>query len=722
VASAQSIRAGEAVVELSADDSRFRAALDRMKDKMARLGSFFRGLGGSIAGMGGMLAAPLAAAVPVMNSLLDQSKLAAAGDAFGMTAEQASRLFGIMGSAGSDIRDATEGLVTLNQRVADAMSGTGKEAKELFEGLGVAASEFEGLDTAERFYKLHAALLAVEDPAQRVQLLLKSVGEDTGKNLIPLLSMSSDEVRNLGASFETSAEDMKRAKAAAKEYTAAVGLIKGVWSQVVAAVAPIVTEAGQAFGKLFRPVVKWIKDNRELVTSVGRVVAVVGGVGVALTTLGLILATVGVAVGGFASALGVASGAVGVLTAAVGLLLTPLGGIALAVGAGVVAFLRLSDTGQRVMKSLGDVIGRVAAVFQAAFGGIVAAVKKGELELAFDIAAKSINVAWLTLLERFRSGWNTFVNFFRDSFRDAAVAIQKIGLSTASVLQTAFLRVLVEIIDKINKAHAMLPGVETEEQAKARVQGTKEFQDLETEHKDLVVKVRRKIADADSLDKRIADRDVRIREALGANNVEKANELIAVQNTEKDARESVGRNIDEMNERIRVNQIRQGRIVERAQLGAKFIDPEPFRSAANQIEKDTARVIKSLEEVDKKEREARNLGQQQKLNEVIEERLQLERELAELLRRANAPEPNVAPMPRVAGAGLSVLPVAPMPRERPAADRFGDAARGLFQSADFRGALSIGPPAKLEEIGRDQLTVLREIRDGVSRIEPGVFT
>jgi hypothetical protein len=79
-------------------------------------------------------------------------------------------------------------------------------------------------------------------------------------------------------------------------------------------------------------------------------------------------------------------------------------------------------------------------------------------------------------------------------------------------------------------------------------------------------------------------------------------------------------------------------------------------------------------------------------------------------------------MPRVAGAGLSVLPVAPMPRERPAADRFGDAARGLFQSADFRGALSIGPPAKLEEIGRDQLTVLREIRDGVSRIEPGVFT
>ena len=175
----------------------------------------------------GALGAGLTAAVA---GLGDTAELGAAADAFGLTAEEASRLFAVFRASGRDIRDATEGLVTLGQRVTDALAGKGGEAGEFFDQLGVGAEKFQGLNVAGQFDLLLASLRNVRDPATQVQLLLKAVGQDTGKNLIPVLGKSADEVAELGKMSEVSAADTQAAKASTAAYINATA-----WSARVAA-------------------------------------------------------------------------------------------------------------------------------------------------------------------------------------------------------------------------------------------------------------------------------------------------------------------------------------------------------------------------------------------------------------------------------------------------------------------------------------------------------
>lgn len=244
--SARGVRAGGAFVELGVKD-RISQALRGIQAKFLSFGKLIATGGAAGAAAGGGL---LAAAVPTLGDL---SKLDATAKAFGLTAEKASGLFGVMEASGSDIRDATEGLVTLGQRVTDAMSGTGEDAKKLFDGLGVSAANFAGLDPADQFFKLHAALREVQDPAQRVQLLLKAVGEDTGKNLIGTLSMTTDELREQAAGFAMTGDELKAASQATAAYNRASATIGSVWKRVAVAVAPLIEKAANWLTKFLDP-------------------------------------------------------------------------------------------------------------------------------------------------------------------------------------------------------------------------------------------------------------------------------------------------------------------------------------------------------------------------------------------------------------------------------------------------------------------------------------
>lgn len=243
---ARGVRAGGAFVELGVKD-RISQALRGIQTKFLAFGKLVATGGAAGAAAGGGL---LAAAVP---TLADLSKLDATAKAFGLTAEKASGLFGVMEASGSDIRDATEGLVTLGQRVTDAMSGTGEDAKKLFDGLGVSAANFAGLDPADQFFKLHAALREVQDPAQRVQLLLKAVGEDTGKNLIGTLSMTTEELKAQAAGFSLSGEEMAAASKATTAYNRAGAALNAVWRRIATTVAPIIEGIANGVTTLMKP-------------------------------------------------------------------------------------------------------------------------------------------------------------------------------------------------------------------------------------------------------------------------------------------------------------------------------------------------------------------------------------------------------------------------------------------------------------------------------------
>lgn len=416
------IRAGRAFVELFAEDNKVYRALDKLKSRFQKFGGFVAKIGAVTGGVG---ASVLAGFKPALDALNETARIGDAAEAFGLTAESASRLFGIMAAGGSDVRDATEGLVTLNDRVADAIAGTGKEAADLFDGLNVSATEFESLDSAGRFYKLIASLKAVPDPAKRVQLLLKAVGEDTGKNLIPLLSMTSDEMAQLGDQFQRSAEDMKAARDAARAQKLAIAQLGAVLGQVAGAIAPVVKDVADGVGRVAKPVGEFVKNNRELVATVVTVAAALVAAGVAGAGLGLVVA-------GLGTVLGLAVGAVKLLAVGLATLFSPIGLVAaLAAGVAYLGYVLLTETDagkEFVAWVKGGLVGALDTA-KLAWEGIAAAIQKGDFATAGKIAVKGLEVVWLDFVHTLTLAWTGFKMTFVDGWHDVVTAVKVVWVA-----------------------------------------------------------------------------------------------------------------------------------------------------------------------------------------------------------------------------------------------------------------------------------------------------
>lgn len=434
-ASGGAIRAGRAFVEVFADTGRLRSGLTgaaalvkQFGDRINSLGKI--GIGAGLSGLVGGIAA--------FGKLQETAKLGDVADAFGLSAEKASRLFGIMQAGGSDLRDATEGVATFNQRIQDALEGKGAEAAEIFSKLGVGADQFTG-DSADKFSQLLEVLKALPDPALRVQLLLRAVGEDTGKNLIPLLSMSSDELRKLGDSFVVSSKDMELARKTNRDYTIAVAQISAAWRSVAIALAPAVRQIIEAVTPYVKSLRGIIDRNRELVPQFVGLSAAILGVGVALVALSKALSVVSM----IGSLVSFGAAAVKVLfSLGVGAFFF-IGKLAILFPliAGIVAILpalisAVSALGLSFGKTLGNSVVDSANILKntffsiggtvkEVFEGVVAAFRSGKIELAFEIVSIGVQIIWKKMLRGLSLAIAKFVEDNR------AVLMTLAGLSAA---------------------------------------------------------------------------------------------------------------------------------------------------------------------------------------------------------------------------------------------------------------------------------------------------
>ena len=408
------IKAGKAAVELGIEDKGFKAGLDRAAKRLAGFGKSLLKIG---AGVGGLGSAGLAGFATTLGRLEELKNLDGVAKAFGLTSEAATGLFGVMAAAGSDTRDATEGLVTLGQRVKDALSGTGKEAAELFQGLGIGAEKFAGLDPSEQFFQLHAALRQVQDPATRVQLLLKAVGEDTGKNLIQTLSLTTDELRAQAKGFALSGDEMAKASKASQAVATANAKLDKVWSKLVIAIAPVVESMANKVGPIFESVGNIISKNSDTIEAVASVAAVVAP---ALVAAGGGLMAFGAIATGVSAGLAALSTAIGVIGTVAGFLVTPFG-IATAAIAGFTALVGAATAS--VVADTGA-FDSIAGTAKKAWGGIVGAFKKGDLRLAWQIALAGVELEWSKFVLWLTKGWVGFKSLFVDSFDDAIAALK----------------------------------------------------------------------------------------------------------------------------------------------------------------------------------------------------------------------------------------------------------------------------------------------------------
>lgn len=200
------------------------------------------GVGFAAAGMG------LESLTEPLDRLKEISKQGDIASAFGLTPEAFTGMSGIAKASGSDLRDFTEGLSTLSGKASEAAAGKGEESQQLFKQLGLDAKEFAKLNPEQQFYGLFEALNKVENPAQRVGLTLKALGEDTGKNFLSVLGKSTAELKAQAAAFSLSNEEVGAAQLANQQYQTASAKLEKASNKLVIAIAPLVEVLADKLG------------------------------------------------------------------------------------------------------------------------------------------------------------------------------------------------------------------------------------------------------------------------------------------------------------------------------------------------------------------------------------------------------------------------------------------------------------------------------------------
>jgi hypothetical protein len=158
----------------------------------------------------------------------------------------------------------------------------------------------------------------------------------------------------------------------------------------------IVTPIVQAFSE-------FIKRNASGVTVIAAVGAAILAASTALTALGTVLT---VATAGAAALAGVVSA-----------ILSPLGLVTAGVAALTAVFLTNTEVGQQMAADLGESFREMGATFEEAWSGIAAAVKTGNLELAFRIVGAGIKSIWAQVILTLKKGWNDFMGWTVDALR-----------------------------------------------------------------------------------------------------------------------------------------------------------------------------------------------------------------------------------------------------------------------------------------------------------------
>ncbi len=218
------------------------------------------------------------------------------------------------------------------------------------------------------------------------------------------------------------------------------------------------TEAQLAFGEatralqyamlplleIFTPIVKqvaeFVKQNAGLV----RIIALVAG---GLLAFGAAAWAVGAAVGGVVAVVGglISAGTtVAGVFAAIG---WPVALLVAAVAGLGVAFFTLTETGRDAVDGLKTGLGELLTTAKTTWGGIVAAVGKGDLGLAAKIALAGVSVEWAKAVLWWTEKWNGFKGIFVDGWHDVVAGVKLMFWDLAAWITRTFSEVIGGMLD-----------------------------------------------------------------------------------------------------------------------------------------------------------------------------------------------------------------------------------------------------------------------------------
>ncbi len=398
--STKGIRAGKAFVEVFADSARLTRDLRHISTKLKTFGASVTAIGLKI------MAASAAALVPMVGAMKHFSSfgdnVAKMAKRTGVGVGALSELQFVASQTGTEFGTLENAFRKMQRSIYDAGRGLSTQ-KDALADLNLRYEDLKDLSPEDQFMVLADRLGKVTDDTKQAGIAMSFFGR-TGTNLIPMFEAGADgisrlreEARKLGLTM--SDQDAK----SAEDFTDAMDALgkssKMSIFYIGAALAPAVQKVANSIQATVTSVGSWISENRGVVVSIAKIVAIVGVAGVGLVALGVTVKMFGVAFAVMAKTVAIGIGAIKLIGVASVAMISPIGAVIAAVGAMGAYLVYSTGVGADALKWLGDKFGDLKDDAKTAYQGISAALQSGDI-------GKAANILWLTLKLEWTRGSN----------------------------------------------------------------------------------------------------------------------------------------------------------------------------------------------------------------------------------------------------------------------------------------------------------------------------
>lgn len=290
-------------------------------------------------------------------------------------------------ATGSSLKTLDSGMNHFRDTVKKANEGN-ETATEQLNKLGLSAEKLSAMNTDQTMKRLGQALAGIKDPAERDRMAIAALGE-SGAELVPLLmDLDAYRVKAKASGAIISQADVEASKKMALAMSQLKAVLSSAWNRIG-------TASIQGTTQWIQGAAKFIEKNQAILTGLLKIVAAIGAAAGAFVLWehfgGPVLAVVR---------------SIGIATLG---LLSPLGLVTLAIGAGVVAWMRFTKSGRDAASYLGKIFKQFYEYFMDLWGGVIAAVKKGELGLAWQITVAGMRLTFFEFVQGIGVSWNALL-------------------------------------------------------------------------------------------------------------------------------------------------------------------------------------------------------------------------------------------------------------------------------------------------------------------------
>jgi hypothetical protein len=448
--SASNIRAGRAFVEILANNKPLQAGLKRAQAMLRGFGAVVNQTGKWLSGLGAAAVGGLLAKTKVFADMGDE--LAKASVRTGIAVENLSELKYAAEQSGSNLADLETSLRSMSRTLVDAAEGS-DSAQQALRRVGLSVGQLSKMSPEEQFKAIADGLANIDNPTKKAAAAMDIFGK-SGTQLLPLLADGAkgiqalqDRAKRLGITMSTA--DAKAAEAFGDALSdlavQAKAVIFNVGAVVARTIMPFITAAIDAGAK----VVAWVKQNRELVSTIFKVAAGAAAAGAGLVIVG----------------------------AAIAAIANPIGAVIAALGVGAVGFFNFTEAGGEAASWLMEKFREMGAWMIEVFGAVSAAIAAGRWDVAFKVLWAAVQVAVQTgfnwLVDKWEGVKIRVVGLWNETWA-AVLRIMGVVLHGISVAWIETVAALKKVWATFKKWHATATNEMADKFAKAWVSMTAE--------------------------------------------------------------------------------------------------------------------------------------------------------------------------------------------------------------------------------------------------------